>query len=69
MKIAIKRKGNKFSIDVLECQRQIKAGTLSAEDRALLNRVLPGVVESIPIPGMVTDHGVRASAPPKGGAR
>ena len=44
-KQAVRRNRASVTIDVLECQRRLKAGTLSAEDKATLERILPGVLD------------------------
>jgi hypothetical protein len=49
---AVKRKGRQFTIDVLEFRRQQIAGTLTPEDRAFVDRHLPGISD-IQIPGVL----------------
>jgi hypothetical protein len=48
IKWAIRRGRRTFTIDMLAAREQLNAGTLSAVDRALIERVLPGALPPPP---------------------
>jgi hypothetical protein len=48
MKKGITRSGgSKVKIDVLQCQKEIALGTFSDQDRQTLDRMLPGIYDSL----------------------
>ena len=48
MKQGITRRGGaKVTIDLLECRKEIAAGTFTEADRETLERILPGIYETL----------------------
>lgn len=48
MKRAVKRNRRGVTIDVLQLCKERDAGTLSAEDSRIVNRVVPGLLDALP---------------------
>lgn len=44
---AVIRKGSGFRIDCLAVKRELDAGTLSEGDRAIVERILPGLIGKV----------------------